>query len=121
MSTKGDVRALYAELRKLGWRIEKGGKHLRFYAPGSTELTFTTSDTPGNPNAQYHDILNVLKTGEADTKSTFHRRAANGADAFQCVHCLATTTLPEDVANRYCPKCSHFCDDHELALAMGLA
>ena len=30
---------------------------------------------------------------------------------FTCPHCERSTTNAEDIANRYCGHCHHFCDD----------
>lgn len=36
---------------------------------------------------------------------------ADTAVAHTCPHCRATSHHPDDVRDRYCPRCRHFCDD----------
>lgn len=37
--------------------------------------------------------------------------APAGEPSHTCVHCGATSRHPDDVRERYCARCHHFCDD----------
>ena len=78
------------------------GDQLQVYCPGHprnlavvrvVEVRPYQADVVGDDNVMFRTGLGVLRR--------VHR----------CDHCGMVSAHPDDIANRYCAACNHFCDD----------
>lgn len=65
-----------------------------------------------DPNWLREAIDSVDQTGFSSEGLRADELLARGpVPTFTCPHCERTSTNPQDIANRYCGHCHHFCDE----------
>lgn len=59
MATSKELNKLRRELKRKGWRIEKGRKHFKCYGPNGEFVAMSTS--PSDPNAHHQARREIAK------------------------------------------------------------